>query len=169
MRPHVRCLSVDPLIRWYSMIVLKFNILDRKKKTKRIYLWMLDKAMQNNILTIVVTHDNKRFWFHHPLLTPSRFYLAACNLWPTKFPFCAQFSLPFIIRSSKDIILMTKLQLCQSLKEIFWKGDDVFQNMKEKKRKRRPRASNGQRYPLPCCTHFRNLKCEQQVEWYYWP
>ena len=24
--------------------------------------------------------------------------------------------------------------------------------------KRRPRASNGQRYPLPCCAHFGNLK-----------
>ncbi len=27
------------------------------------------------------------------------------------------------------------------------------------RRKRRPRASNGQRYPLPCCAHFRFLKC----------
>ena len=28
--------------------------------------------------------------------------------------------------------------------------------------KRRPRASNSQRYPLPCSTHFGNLKCAQQ-------
>ena len=30
-----------------------------------------------------------------------------------------------------------------------------------RKTKRRPRASNGQRYPLPCFTHFGNLKCAQ--------
>ena len=28
--------------------------------------------------------------------------------------------------------------------------------------KRRPRAGNGQRYPLPCSSHFGNLKCAQQ-------
>ncbi len=28
--------------------------------------------------------------------------------------------------------------------------------------KRRPGASNGQQYPLPCCTHFRFPKCVQQ-------
>ena len=32
--------------------------------------------------------------------------------------------------------------------------------------KRRPRASNGQRYPLPCRTHFGNLKCAQQGKGY---
>ena len=32
--------------------------------------------------------------------------------------------------------------------------------------KRRPRASDGQRYPLPCCTHFGNLKCAQQGKGY---
>ena len=36
----------------------------------------------------------------------------------------------------------------------------------EKGKKRRPRASNGQRYPLPCCTHFGNLKCAQQGKGY---
>ena len=35
--------------------------------------------------------------------------------------------------------------------------------------KRRPRASNGQRYPLPCRTHFGNLKCAQQGKGYCWP
>ena len=32
--------------------------------------------------------------------------------------------------------------------------------------KRRPWASNGQRYPLPCRTHFGNLKCAQQGKGY---
>ena len=43
---------------------------------------------------------------------------------------------------------------------------------KKKKKKRRPRASNGQRYPLPCRTHFGNLKCAQQGKGtadHYWP
>ena len=35
--------------------------------------------------------------------------------------------------------------------------------------KRRPRVSNGQRYPLPCCTYFGNLKCAQQGKGYCWP
>ena len=35
--------------------------------------------------------------------------------------------------------------------------------------KRRPRASNGQRYPLPCCTHFGHLKCAQQGKGYCRP
>ena len=33
---------------------------------------------------------------------------------------------------------------------------------RDKESKRQPKASNGQRYPLPCCTHFGNLKCAQQ-------
>ena len=33
-------------------------------------------------------------------------------------------------------------------------------------KKRRPRASNGQRYPLPCRTHFGNLKCARQGKGY---
>ena len=36
-------------------------------------------------------------------------------------------------------------------------------------RKRRPRASNGQQYPLPCCRHFGNLKCAQQYKGYCCP
>ena len=41
--------------------------------------------------------------------------------------------------------------------------------------KRRPRASNGQRYPLPYRTHFGYLKCAQQGKGvllsadYHWP
>ena len=34
------------------------------------------------------------------------------------------------------------------------------------KDKRRPRASNGQQYPLPCCAHFRFPKCVQQGRGY---
>ena len=33
----------------------------------------------------------------------------------------------------------------------------------------RPRASKGQQYPLPCCTHFRFPKCVQQGGGYCWP
>ena len=33
-------------------------------------------------------------------------------------------------------------------------------------KKRRPRASNGQQYPLPCCAHFRFPKCVQQGRGY---
>ena len=32
--------------------------------------------------------------------------------------------------------------------------------------KRRAGASNGQRYPLPCCSHLGNLKCIQQGKGY---
>ena len=37
---------------------------------------------------------------------------------------------------------------------------------KEKEEKRRPRASNGQRCPLPCCIYYGNLECAQQGKGY---
>ena len=43
---------------------------------------------------------------------------------------------------------------------------EYSENEKEEKKKIRPRASNGQRYPLPCRTRFGNLKCAQQGKGY---
>ena len=37
---------------------------------------------------------------------------------------------------------------------------------KKKEVRKETRASNGQRYPLPCCTHFGNLKCGQEGKGY---
>ena len=47
--------------------------------------------------------------------------------------------------------------------------DEEEEEEKEKekeKEEKTARASNGQRYPLPCCTHFGNLKCAQQGKGY---
>ena len=44
-------------------------------------------------------------------------------------------------------------------------GEGRFER-EEGREKRRSRASNGQRCPLPCCTHFGNLKCAQQDKGY---
>ena len=40
---------------------------------------------------------------------------------------------------------------------------------RKKTEKRRPRASNGQQYPLPYSPHFRFPKCVQQGRGYRWP
>ena len=39
----------------------------------------------------------------------------------------------------------------------------------ERAKEERPGASNGQRYPLPCCTQLGNLKCVQQGKGYCRP
>ena len=44
----------------------------------------------------------------------------------------------------------------------------IVQSEAKRKEKRRAGASNGQRYPLPCCTYFGNLKCVQQGKGYCW-
>ena len=50
-----------------------------------------------------------------------------------------------------------------------WKQSNSMKGKRNKKTmKRRPRASNGQRYPLPCHTHFGNLKCARQGKGYCW-
>ena len=46
------------------------------------------------------------------------------------------------------------------------RDDEEVEEKEEEELKRRAGASNGQRYPLPCCTHFGNLKCEQQGKRY---
>ena len=52
---------------------------------------------------------------------------------------------------------------------IFWSSFPSLNNQKLQVRNRARVTSNGQRYPLPCRTHFGNLKCAQQGKGYCWP